>query len=110
MDKGNYLFDMADYGQDIHTVASLIKKFLKELPDPLLPDRMYDNFVVCARILEEEKRLSTLKDLVYQLPTAHYHTLQFLMKHLSKVVAHSSQNKVGVGSSSAVENVYIIIL
>ena len=35
-----------------------------------------------------------LKDLVFELPTAHYHTLKFLMKHLKKVAAHSEQNKV----------------
>jgi hypothetical protein len=94
MDKGNYGFDISDYGQDIHTVASLFKKFLKELPDPLLPDNMYHKFVDCSRIADEKKRLSMLKDLVYHLPTAHYHTMQFIMQHLGKVVAHSQQNKV----------------
>ena len=34
MDKGNYDFDISDYGQDIHTVGSLLKKYFKELPDP----------------------------------------------------------------------------
>ena len=95
MDKGNYMFDISDYGQDVHTVASLLKKFLKELPDALIPDHMYQDLVACARLTDEETRLNTLKDLVYHLPTAHYHTLKFLMRHLGKVVAHSQQNKVG---------------
>lgn len=94
MDKGNYLFDFSDYGQDVHTVASLLKKFLKDLPDALLPDNFYHKFVACARLPEEETRLSVLKDLVFQLPTAHYHTLRFIMRHLGKVVAHSKENKV----------------
>lgn len=94
MDKGNYMFDIADYGQDIHTIASLIKKYLKELPDPLIPSSMYKKFVECSRLTDQEARLTTLKELVFHLPTAHYHTLRYLMSHLSKVVAHSSQNKV----------------
>ena len=91
MDKGNYEF--SEYG-DIHTVGSLLKKFFKELPDPAVPVSLYDDFVSCAKETNEEERLSMLKELVYHLPTAHYHTLKFLMKHLKKVAGHSDQNKV----------------
>lgn len=94
MDKGNYDFDISDYGQDIHTVGSLLKKYFKELPDPLIPIAMHDNFLACARQANQEVRLTTLKELVFQLPTAHYHTLSFLMRHLTNVVTHSSENKV----------------
>lgn len=95
MDRGNYTFDISDYGEDIHTVAGLMKKFLKELPDALLPSHMFQDLVVCAKLPDEEARLNILKNLVYHLPTAHYHTLRFFMHHLGRVVAHSQQNKVG---------------
>lgn len=91
MDKGNYEF--SEYG-DIHTVGSLLKKFFKELPDPAIPVSLYDDFVSCVKEPDEEERLTSLKDLVYQLPMAHYHTVKYLMKHLKKVAAHSEQNKV----------------
>ena len=91
MDKGNY--DFSDYG-DIHTVGSLLKKFFKELPDPAVPAHLYDDFVACAKEANDEDRLSSLKELVFQLPTAHYHTLKFLMRHLKKVASHSDENKV----------------
>lgn len=94
MDKGNYVFDLSDYGQDIHTVASLLKKFLKEIPDAIIPDHMYEHFQNCSRIPDSEIQLNTLKELVYRLPTAHYHTLRFLMRHLARIVANSAQNKV----------------
>lgn len=95
MDRGNYEFDIADYGQDVHAVGSLLKKFFKELPDSLVPNSMHDNFLACARIADLEIRLNTLKELVFELPTAHYHTLHFFMQHLTRIVAHSSENKVG---------------
>jgi hypothetical protein len=91
MDKGNY--DFSDYG-DIHTIGSLLKKFFKELPDPAVPAHLYDHFVACAKEANEEDRLSSLKELVFQLPTAHYHTLKFLMRHLKKVASRSDENKV----------------
>lgn len=94
MDKGHYLFEYSDYGQDIHTAASLLKKFFKELPDPLIPDNMYAHFLACARLADEKVRLTTLKELVYRLPTAHYHTLRFLIRHLVVVSTHHVQNKV----------------
>ncbi len=91
MDKGNYSFP--DY-EDIHVMSSLLKKFLKELPDPLIPGAVYNDFIACGREENEEKRLSRLKELVYHLPTAHYHTLKFIMKHLRKVTTSHDINKV----------------
>ena len=96
MDKGNYKFEYTDYGQDIHVVASLLKKFLKELPDPLIPDDMYPHFLACARLDNEKEQMQTLKELVCGLPTAHYHTLSYLMRHLANIYAHSAQSKVRV--------------
>ena len=50
-------------------------------------------FVACAR-LSGENRLHVLRDLLSQLPPEHYTTLQFVFKHLSKVVSLSAKNKV----------------
>ena len=91
MDKGVYSFDE---DEDIHIIGSLLKKFLKELPDAVIPANMYEDFVGCGREGEEQHRLERLKDLVYALPTAHYHTLKYLMTHLQKVTAHCEDNKV----------------
>ena len=91
MDKGNYNF--TDYG-DIHTIGSLLKKFFKELPDSLIPAESHDIFIACVREQDEEQRLTHLKDLVAHLPTAHYHTLKYLVAHLNRVAEHSDENKV----------------
>lgn len=95
MDKGTYDFTQEEIG-DVHTVASLCKKFFKDLPDPMIPSLLHDQFLACARLSNDDTRLSVLKELVFELPTAHYHTLKFLMKHLMKVTAHCEQNKVSV--------------
>lgn len=91
IDKGVYSFED---DEDIHIIGSLLKKFLKELPDAVIPANMYEDFVACGREEDEQHRLQRLKDLVYALPTAHYHTLKYLMTHLQKITAHSEDNKV----------------
>ncbi len=93
MDKGVYEFTQEQIG-DVHTVASLCKKFLKELPDPMIPEAVHEDFLTCARMTDETDRLTRLHELVYNLPTAHYHTLKFLMRHLMTVAEQSEGNKV----------------
>ena len=93
MDKGNY--NHTDYGE-VHIISSLLKKFLKELPDPLIPGGMYDDFISCGLEKDEEQRMTRMKELVYSLPIAHYHTLKFLMTHLKNITAHSDVNKVQI--------------
>ncbi len=93
MDKGVYEFTQEEIG-DVQTVASLFKKFLKELPDPMIPEAVHDEFIACARLADESDRLTRLHELVYNLPTAHYHTLKFIMLHLTMVAGQSDLNKV----------------
>ncbi|XP_042895156.1 uncharacterized protein [Parasteatoda tepidariorum] len=76
--------------QDIHCVASLLKMYFRELPNPLLTFHLYDKFVSAVQA-EEDLRLLKLRDVVQQLPPPHYRSLEYLMRHLSKVAAHGYQ-------------------
>ncbi|XP_054706969.1 LOW QUALITY PROTEIN: rho GTPase-activating protein 32-like [Uloborus diversus] len=76
--------------QDIHCVASLLKMYFRELPNPLLTFHLYDKFVSAVQA-EEDLRLLKLRDVVQQLPPPHYRSLEYLMRHLSKVAAHGFQ-------------------
>lgn len=106
MDRGTYSFP--DHG-DIHNISSLLKKFLKELPDPLIPSAMYADFILCGRQSDEEQRTLRLQELVYRLPTAHYHTLKYLMTHLNKVTTYSKENKVGGRGVSLAREAFLAI-
>ncbi|XP_067143802.1 uncharacterized protein [Centruroides vittatus] len=76
--------------QDIHCVASLLKMYFRELPNPLLTYQLYDKFVNAVQS-EEEVRLLRLRDVVQQLPPPHYRTLEYLMLHLAKVAGHGGR-------------------
>ncbi|XP_047988222.1 rho GTPase-activating protein 21 isoform X2 [Leguminivora glycinivorella] len=76
---------------DVHVASSLLKAYLRRLPDPLLTADMYPAFIAADRSPE---RARELRRLVHALPEAHYETLKYLIQHLRKVVAHSSHNKM----------------
>jgi hypothetical protein len=92
MNKGQ--FETGDYG-DIHTIGSLLKKFFQDLQDPLIPSDRYREFLSVVREGQREtEQVTRLRGLVFHLPTAHYHTLRFLLLHLNQVAEHSEQNKM----------------
>ncbi|KAG1706177.1 Rho GTPase-activating protein 32 [Nymphon striatum] len=80
--------------QDIHCVASLLKMYFRELPNPLLTYQLYDKFVSAVQA-NEDVRLMKMRDVVHQLPPPHFRTLSYLIKHLSKV--SSEGNNTGMG-------------
>lgn len=40
---------------DVHTVASLLKLYLRELPEPVIPYAKYEDFLSCAKLLSKEE-------------------------------------------------------
>jgi hypothetical protein len=71
-------------------VLGLLKHFLRELPDSLLPYAYHDKLMELA---QEAKLicLPQLKVIIYALPFSHYATLRAILLHLKKVVDHRRQ-------------------
>ncbi|XP_074543868.1 uncharacterized protein LOC141803766 [Halichoeres trimaculatus] len=82
------------YLQDIHCVSSLCKAYFRELPNPLLTYQLYDKFAEAVAIQLEEERLVKIRDVLKELPTPHYRTLEFLMRHLVKMASYSSETNM----------------
>uniref|UniRef100_A0A8C9Y2G6 Rho GTPase-activating protein 29 n=1 Tax=Sander lucioperca TaxID=283035 RepID=A0A8C9Y2G6_SANLU len=102
-----------------HDISNVLKLYLRQLPEPLILFRYYNDFIGLAKesqsiIVEELEALRVspnpvapaqvsvdlnrvlfkIKDLLRQLPPAHYKTLQFLMEHLHRVTEQSEENKM----------------
>lgn len=83
-----------DILQDIHSVASLLKMYFRELPNPLCTYQLYQSFVNAVqgtggRTAEDDhKRLLKMRETVQKLPPPHYRTLEYLMRHLARVAKH----------------------
>ncbi|KDQ55860.1 hypothetical protein JAAARDRAFT_133451 [Jaapia argillacea MUCL 33604] len=87
-ERGEYsTFDLLDQDRfnDICSVTSVLKTYLRQLPDPLLTYALHDEFVQASTIRDPEMKTSVLSELVRKLPTEHYYTLRMLMLHLNHV-------------------------
>ncbi|XP_012263680.2 rho GTPase-activating protein 32 [Athalia rosae] len=73
--------------QDIHSVASLLKMYFRELPNPLCTYQLYSAFVGAVQAETDAERLRYMREAVRKLPPPHYRTLEFLMRHLARVAA-----------------------
>ncbi|KAK6330907.1 hypothetical protein TWF718_003104 [Orbilia javanica] len=80
--------------QDVNSVASALKQFFRELPDPVLTYALYDEFIESAKIDDDNARRDALHGLINRLPDAHYATVRALVLHLSRVMQYSGQNKM----------------
>ncbi|XP_048715071.2 rho GTPase-activating protein 22 isoform X1 [Caretta caretta] len=93
-----------DSNTDVHTVASLLKLYLRELPEPVIPFAKYEDFLSCGQLLSKDKGEGTreLAKQVKTLPQANYNLLKYICKFLDEVQAHSSVNKMSVQNLATV--------
>ncbi|KFU83797.1 Rho GTPase-activating protein 24, partial [Chaetura pelagica] len=93
-----------DSNTDVHTVASLLKLYLRELPEPVIPYAKYEDFVSCAKMLsrEEETGLKELVKQVKSLPTVNYNLLKYICRFLDEVQSYSGVNKMSVQNLATV--------
>ncbi|XP_044288193.1 rho GTPase-activating protein 29 isoform X2 [Varanus komodoensis] len=105
-----------------HDISNVLKLYLRQLPEPLILFRLYNEFIGLAKesqnINEEidkkqasprtKKRQSVcielnriilkIKDLLKLLPAPNYNTLQFLLGHLHRVSEQSDENKMSASN------------
>ncbi|XP_074544762.1 rho GTPase-activating protein 29-like isoform X2 [Halichoeres trimaculatus] len=101
-----------------HDISNVLKLYLRQLPEPLILYRYYNDFIglakECQRVIVEEadksqspptgeKRAPSvqlnrvifkIRDLLRQLPSGNYRTLRFLIAHLNRVSEQSEENKM----------------
>ncbi|KAM6185582.1 rho GTPase-activating protein 22 isoform 2-T2 [Rhynchocyon petersi] len=108
---------MFDSTTDVHTVASLLKLYLRELPEPVVPFARYEDFLSCAQLLTKDegeagifeasvslilKGTLELAKQVNHLPPANYNLLRYICKFLDEVQSHSDVNKMSVQNLATV--------
>ncbi|XP_042219270.1 phosphatidylinositol 3-kinase regulatory subunit alpha-like isoform X2 [Homarus americanus] len=78
-DEDMFKVDLGAY--EPHVIAYLIKRYLRELPEPVIPETFYDRFIEAARIHNDDQCAKCMSQMVTELVPHHYYTLQFLMSH-----------------------------
>ncbi|XP_045566869.1 rho GTPase-activating protein 29 [Salmo salar] len=116
-ENGKDLVELSDLYP--HDISNVLKLYLRQLPEPLILFRFYNDFIGLAKesrniIVDEleasrvspasmtppqvsvelNRVLFKIKDLLRQLPPAHYKTLHFLIQHLHRVTEQAEENKM----------------
>ncbi|XP_065547651.1 rho GTPase-activating protein 40 isoform X2 [Lathamus discolor] len=83
-------------------VSGLLKRFIRELPAPLLTAEYLPAFAAVQNIPDLKQRLQALNLLILILPEPNRNTLKALLEFLSKVVARENNNKMSLWNVSTV--------
>ncbi|XP_072263550.1 rho GTPase-activating protein 9 isoform X2 [Pyxicephalus adspersus] len=80
--------------EDIHVITGALKMFFRELPEPLIPFCMFDEFLSAVQIPDLSERTQTMKELVGSLPEPNYTTLKYIICHLKSVRDECEKNRM----------------
>lgn len=87
-------YDISDPDLDIHAVTSALKQYFRKLPNPLITYEAYDGVLHAAQITDREKQALTMRAALDALPQSHRDVLEYLVRHLCRVVKMESENLV----------------
>ncbi|KAJ8962980.1 hypothetical protein NQ317_009027 [Molorchus minor] len=105
--KVRALKEIANSGQiltfdDPHEAAVLLKKFLRELKEPLLTYELYDE-IVQFQSWNKDEQLRQVSILVMEkLPEDNYKVLKYIISFLSRVMERSDLNKMNAQNLAVV--------
>ncbi|XP_060643593.2 rho GTPase-activating protein 25 [Anolis sagrei] len=99
-----------DQDTDVHTVASLLKLYLRELPEPVIPRSQYEDFLLCGQLLaaNETKGRQLLSKQLGLLPRDNYNLLSYICRFLHEIDICSATNKMSVENLATVFGVNLI--
>ncbi|WBW72172.1 RhoGAP Rga7 [Schizosaccharomyces osmophilus] len=87
-----------DYGNDVHSLADLLKSFFRELSEPLIPNQHYNDFIDAGKVEDEARRRDAVHRAINDLPDANYSTIRHLTIHLTKIKDNSDVNKMSTNN------------
>ncbi|XP_054544106.1 protein FAM13A isoform X2 [Talpa occidentalis] len=91
-----------DKDGDVSSAASLLKLFLRELPESVITSALQPRFIQVLRDDRNDNQESSLRDLLRELPETHYSLLKYLCQFLAKVAEHHVQNRMNVDNLATV--------
>lgn len=96
-----------DEYEDVHVPASVLKTFLRELPEPLLTFASYRPILEITSV-ESILRVNICKQIVHQLPEHNYAVLKYLMCFLNLVSMENISNKMTASNLACVFGVNLV--
>jgi hypothetical protein len=88
----------ANFFHDVNSVATLLKQFFRDLPDPLFTKVGYQGFIDAAKIDDDNQRRDAMHQNINDLPDPNYATLRAIVLHLHRVMQNESRNRMGASN------------
>uniref|UniRef100_A0A667GTB7 Family with sequence similarity 13 member A n=1 Tax=Lynx canadensis TaxID=61383 RepID=A0A667GTB7_LYNCA len=87
---------------DVCSAASLLKLFLRELPERVITSALQPLFIQLFQDDRNDAQDSSLRALIKELPDVHYCLLKYLCQFLTEVAKHHVQNRMNVHNLATV--------
>ncbi|EJW85782.1 RhoGAP domain-containing protein [Wuchereria bancrofti] len=97
----NSSLEIAEYINDPHSVCSVLKCYLRELPEPLMTHTLHSDWVFIAK-RDPDYRKEAIYRLLPLMPEANRHNLAYLIKFLQLILDYEEYTKMSVGNLSIV--------
>ncbi|XP_052538658.1 protein FAM13A isoform X8 [Tympanuchus pallidicinctus] len=82
---------------DVYSAASLLKLFLRELPDGIITSALQSKLIQLYQDGRNDvQKERNLRELLKELPDAHYCLLKYLCQFLIKVAEHHVENRMNI--------------
>ncbi|KAL8580758.1 hypothetical protein ACOMHN_018430 [Nucella lapillus] len=92
--------DLVEHEPNI--VASLLKQFLRELPEPVLTSALMAKFEEASTIKNEKKKVDTFIRLIDELPACNRLLLSWMIVHMTHIIELQKENKMSLQNVSIV--------
>jgi myosin-9 len=77
-----------------HALASVLKEFLRELPEPLLTFEAYNDFILASDITDRTDKVAAVFQIIHsKLPRENFWLLERLVFHLALVAMQEDSNR-----------------
>eukprot|EP00057_Strongylocentrotus_purpuratus_P018655 XP_011673129.1 PREDICTED: rho GTPase-activating protein 25 isoform X2 [Strongylocentrotus purpuratus] len=96
--------DFEELKADVHTIASLLKLYLRSLPEPVIPWQHYEHFFEAIKLYEEREedgKAELIRELAL-LPRCNYNLMKYMCCFLHDVQKYEKYNRMGVLNLSTV--------
>ncbi|KAK8748139.1 hypothetical protein OTU49_016331 [Cherax quadricarinatus] len=80
-----------------HDVATLLKEFFRDLPEPLLTRELYEPFIKTQKIRNRKLQFEALQHLIQLMPAANRDTLYSLLNFLATVAENAADQQTSTG-------------
>ncbi|XP_057185155.1 unconventional myosin-IXAb isoform X4 [Triplophysa rosa] len=92
--------NLDDY--NIHVIASVLKQWLRDLPNPLMTFELYEEFLRAMGLQDKREIVQSVYAIIDQLSRTHLSTLERLLFHLVRISFQEETNRMSANALAIV--------